>query len=73
MTQDISPIPEDDPFIKQSAEYTGKGGGEYKLKVKGMKSEISSKKNVKTKSIEDIDLITNDKEVFLEAVKIIFK
>ncbi len=66
-------IPENDPFMKQSAEYTGKGGGEYRLKVKGMKSEISSNKNVKTKSIEDIDLSTDDKETFLEAVNTIFK
>ncbi|MCX6807350.1 MAG: hypothetical protein NTZ80_00880 [Patescibacteria group bacterium] len=65
-------VPSDDPFINQSAEYTGKGGGEYRLKVKGIKTVISSGKNVKTKTFEGIELATNDMESFKEIAKNIF-
>ncbi|MBF0231524.1 MAG: hypothetical protein HQK65_00600 [Desulfamplus sp.] len=66
-------IPKDDSFINESAEYTGRGGGEYRLKVKGYKTEFSSNKNVKTKSFEELDLVTNDENTFIETIKNIFR
>lgn len=65
-------IPKDDIFMQQSAEYTSKGGGFFRLKVKGINSEFKSKKNVKTREIQNIDLATPDQKSFEAALKIIF-
>ena len=65
-------VPSDDPFIAQSAEYTGKGGGEYKLKIKGLKSEISSGKNVKTKNFEELEFNTDNPESMETLINKIF-
>jgi hypothetical protein len=47
-------VPKND-FIEQGAEYIARGGGEYKITVKG-KRVISNKRNVKTKAFEDLEL-----------------
>jgi len=49
-------ISEDNDYIKQSAEYTTKGAGEYKIKVKWVRAEYSSENNIKTFSIDEIDV-----------------
>jgi hypothetical protein len=65
-------IPKDDPFILQSAEYTGRGGGEYKFKIKNVKSEISSGKNVKTISFDELELIGHDSDKMKQIINEIF-
>ena len=61
-----------DDFIQQSAEYTGNGGGEYKLKIKGTEQTIRSDQNTKTKSFQEIDFSTNDPDVLKDIAKSIF-
>lgn len=56
-------IPKDDPLIKESAEYVSKGGGEFKLRVVGSKTEIKSKDNVRTKTF-DFKIDSDDPSVF---------
>lgn len=52
-----------DALMEQGVDYISRGGGEYKLKIKGR--VISSTSKVKTKQIEDldIDLATADAEI----------
>jgi len=65
-------IPENDKFVKESIEYTGKGGGEYRLKIKNMSTEIRSTRSIKTKTIDGIDLIVDNEVEFKKAIKNIF-
>lgn len=62
--------PMNDPFLSQSAEYTSKGGGGFKIKIKGKKNQIKSGKNVKTSTFSDIRLIPNDPEIFTKFLNI---
>jgi len=64
-------VPEDNSLIKESVEYIGKGGGEYRIKAK--KRIITSKDNVRSKSIStEIELETSDKDAVLKFAKEIF-
>jgi len=44
------------PLTEQSADYIARGGGQYKMKIKGKKNTISSKKNTKTRTFTDFDI-----------------
>ncbi len=69
-------ISDQDEFIKQSAEYLTRGGGEYEFKLKGKKTKINSKKNIVQKEFEEItemNLESNDKELILSVIKSIIK
>lgn len=46
-------------LTNQSLEYITKGGGQYKLRVKGKKVIIRSKDSIKTKTFEDLDIHIN--------------
>ncbi len=59
-------ISTDDQLIKESVEYTEKGGGEFKLKIIGSKTEIKSKDAVKTETF-DFEISSDDKSTFKEA------
>ena len=67
-------IPHND-LTEQSAEYISRGGGQYKMKVKGRKSYISSKKNTKTRTFTDFDveLEGDNQEVLFNTIDTIFK
>jgi hypothetical protein len=59
-------IPKNNPFINQGLEYTKKGGGETRLRIKGRKKVYSSNdnKNIKTKDMDfDADLSNASEEV----------
>lgn len=66
-------VPKEDELIKQSAEYTSRGGGEFKIKVKGVQTEIKSGQRVKTKQIENVELSGNNSDDLKEILKTIFK
>ncbi len=68
-------VPEND-LTKQGVDYITKGGGEYKIKVKGRtRTIISSKGKIKTKEIDDlqIDLMTSDQETLFSFLDKIFE
>jgi hypothetical protein len=52
-------------FVNQSVDYISRGGGEYKLKFH-KKGYVSSKKNVKSKNVEEVDveIESTDKNLF---------
>ena len=60
-------IEESDPFIQQSVEYASKWAWEFKIKVRWFKAEYSSSKNIKSISIDEVDLQTT-----AEGIKILF-
>lgn len=49
-------ISRDNKFMKESAEYTTNWAWEFKIKVKWIKAEYSSKKNIKTFTIDELDI-----------------
>lgn len=64
-------IPDDNSLIKESVEYVGKGGGEYRIKAKT--KIITSKDNVRSKSITaEIELETSNKDAIIKFAKEIF-
>lgn len=55
-------------LVKEGVEYITKGGGEYKLKVRG--NFHSSKEKTKYKTLDvDVDLETTDKQTFIRTLK----
>jgi hypothetical protein len=61
-------------LIDQSADYIARGGGQYKLKIKGRKSVIYSKKNIKTKGFTfDLELEGDNQDVLFNTLGKIFE
>lgn len=67
-------IPEDNKLMQESADYIDKGGGQYKIKIKGEKTHRISAKKVKTKNIEieNLDIDCNDQVELITLIKAIF-
>lgn len=64
-------VPRDNQLLKESVEYVGKGGGEYRIKAK--KKIITSKDNIKSKSVTtEIELETSDPAAVIKFAKEIF-
>jgi hypothetical protein len=55
-------------LVKEGVEYITKGGGEYKLKVRGNFHSSKDKTKYKTMDLE-IDLTTTDKQTFISTLK----
>lgn len=66
-------LSKDDIFVKQSVEYITKGGGEFRLKARGLKGEINSGKKVKVVSIEEIELETDNIDFLTKYATRLFK
>lgn len=47
-----------DEFIDQSVEYASKGAWEFRIKLRGIKAEYSSSKNIKSITVDEIDINT---------------
>ena len=62
-------------LTEQSADYIARGGGQYKMKVKGRKNYISSKKNTKTRTFTDfeVELEGDNQDVLFNTIDTIFK
>lgn len=69
-------IPEND-LTKQGVEYISKGGGEYRLAIRGIGRHIisSRKKNIKTRTFEGIDLniTTKDRTLIKDVLNRLFE
>jgi len=71
-------LPEDDKFLKEGVDYVRRGGGDFQLRIKGMKKTIKSKDGVLVKSVEYDDLEArininfDNTDVLKSAIKDIF-
>lgn len=61
-------IPKTNNFVSEGVEYVIKGGGEYKLKVKGQWHKSTDKCKCKTVDMT-VDLKTTDKKTFITTLK----
>lgn len=56
-------INKEDDFISQSVEYASKWAWDFKIKVKWLKEEYSSKKSIKTLSIDELEIDWSSEEL----------
>ncbi len=49
-------LSESQPFTKRAAEYVSQGGGQYRMRIKGLSKTIRNGEHIKTTSIEEIEL-----------------
>ena len=67
-------LSKDNEFLKQSAEYTDKGAGNYTIHLKNEKKIIKSENQIKTKKIEvtELNISTNDTSLCQKLINCIF-
>lgn len=56
-------INDEDPLIKESVEYASQWAWEFRVKAKWVKVEFTSKKNIKTLSIDELEINDNSQNV----------
>ncbi|OFS84507.1 hypothetical protein HMPREF3144_06585 [Oligella sp. HMSC05A10] len=61
-------ISKDNPQLKDMVDYSSKGGGYIKMKVKGLRRTIDTKNNVTSVALDDLTIIGNDIEAVQETL-----
>ena len=61
-------------LMKEAVEYVARGGGEYRVKIKGaVRHVINSSKKILTRNFDDLEIITSDQKTLFSLIDRIFK